>query len=318
MGTPLIEKHAARLAPAAPSTPATENTTAIGRLMGAYALASGLALLMVHRPAVWPLLAVLHVAAFTLGFGIGPLPALTRAAARRWPRAWEVLRDWYPLLLIPFLYAELAPLNLAVWGGRFFDPLILHAEQLIFGGQPSRSLARALPYLALSEVLHGAYLSYYLIIYGPPSILYGLGRRDDFRRWVFALMLTFFVHYLFFIYFPVQGPRYIFPAPGGPIARGEMYHLAHRILAAGSSRGAAFPSSHVGVSVAATLLTIRYLPRLSPVVATLTLLLALGAVYGGFHYATDASAGCLLGIAIVLAAPAAKRLLLRLPGGGER
>lgn len=287
----------------------------MSRLFAVYAAISGVALLFPHRPHAWPLLLAVHLLVVMVGLAWGPAAQAAAALAGRWPRAWEVLRDWYPLLLIPALYKELALLNVAVYDGRYFDPAILRVEAAVFG-QPSRELARALPYLPLSELLHASYLSYYLIIYGPPLLLYLTGRRGDFRRLTFAVMLTFFVHYVFFVYFPVQGPRYLFAAPGGVISEGPMYRLAHRVLEAGSSRGAAFPSSHVGVSIAQAVMVARFLPALAPLVGALAVLLALGAVYGGFHYAADASAGFLLGLAAALAAPAAKRLLLRLPAGG--
>lgn len=292
-----------------------DHVRATSRLFAVYAAISGIALVFPHRPRSWPLLLAVHLLVVMLGLGWGPAAKAAAAVAGRWPRVWEVLRDWYPLLLIPALYTELAVLNLAVYDGRYFDPAILRVEGAIFG-QPSRDFARALPYLPLSELLHASYLSYYLIIYGPPLFLYLAGRRADFRRVVFGVMLAFFVHYVFFIYFPVQGPRYLFPAPGGVIAEGPMYRLAHRILEAGSARGAAFPSSHVGVSIAQTVMAARFLPPLAPLLGLLATLLALGAVYGGFHYATDATAGFLLGLAAALAAPAARRLLLRLRAGG--
>ncbi len=287
---------------------------AMDRLYALYLLVAGLALVFPGRPRVWPLLALVHLVGAALALGVGPFGELERAAARRTPRAARVIHDWYPLATMPLLYTELATLNVAVWGGRFFDAVIQGIEQGIFGTQPSYALSRALPYLALSEPLHASYLSYYFIIYGPPLLLYFAGRRGDFRRLVFPLMLTFFVHYLFFVYFPVQGPRYLFPAPGGVLADGPVYQLAHRLLEAGSSRGAAFPSSHVAVSTAQTILVFRYLPRLGPVVALLALGLAFGAVYGGFHYATDAITGFVLGLALVLVAPAVERALAGVRG----
>ncbi len=281
---------------------------AMDRLFGAYLLVAGAALAFPGRGPWWPVLALLHLLGAVWAFGLIP-PRAVAAARALAPRLADLLHDWYPLVLIPFLYTELAPLNLAVHGGHYFDPLIQRADAFLFGLQPSYALSRAFPYLTLSEPLHAAYLSYYFIIYGPPLVLYALGRRGDFRRLVFPLMLTFFVHYLFFIYFPVQGPRYIFAAPGGHLAEGPVYQLAHRLLEAGSSRGAAFPSSHVAVTTAQTLLVYRFLPRLTPVVALLAVGLAFGAVYGGFHYATDAIVGFLLGVLLILLAPAAKRVL---------
>ncbi len=255
----------------------------------------------------------MHLAGAALAFRVGPLRGAVATFHRRFPAIATVLGDWYPLLLIPALYGELAGLNLAVWNGRYFDPIVQRWEALVFHGQPSRDLARRLPRLPLSEALHASYLSYYLIIYGPPLLLYVTGRREAFARALFTLMLAFFAHYLFFVYFPVQGPRYLFPAPGGVIARGHAYALAHRILEAGSSRGAAFPSSHVGVSVAQCVNVARFMPWLLVPVLVLTAGLAVGAVYGGFHYGVDATAGLLLGLLAAFLAPMLRRAL-----GGER
>ncbi len=284
------------------------------RLFALYMLVSAAAVAFPHRTAAWPALLAAHLFAAALALGVPPFDRLRAELRRRWPRVAALAADWYPLALIPLLYAELVPLNLAVWDGHYFDELILGAEERIFGGQPSRELAAGAPWLPLSEALHGAYLSYYFLIYGPPLILYLRRRREEFRHVVFGVMLVFFAHYLFFIYFPVQGPRYLFPAPGGAIADGPLYNLTHAVLEAGSSQGAAFPSSHVGVAFAQTALAARYLPRLAPWLALLSTGLAVGAVYGGFHYATDAVAGLVLGLAVVASAPKLARVL----GGGRR
>jgi membrane-associated phospholipid phosphatase len=251
----------------------------------------------------------LAVSLVALAWPPAPVRELARKAVSRWPRAAGVLLEWYPLLLVPLLYTQLHFLIQALHGGRFFDGGIQQLEQLVFGGQPSRDLAAAFPIRWLSELLHAGYLSYYLIIYLPPLLLFLRGGRSAFREAIFSLLLAFVLHYLVFIYFPVQGPRYLFPPPAGPPAEGVLYGLTHRVLEAGSSQGAAFPSSHVGVAVAQLLIMYRFHRRLTPVLAVLTLLLAVGAVYGGFHYGIDALCGAVLGGLAVLAAPAAYRLL---------
>jgi membrane-associated phospholipid phosphatase len=276
---------------------------AIDRLFALYAVVSGLALAGPARPAWWPALAAAHLVAALAALRRWPVAPALEAVARRWPRVASVVSDWYPLLLLPALYRELALLNRALFDGVYFDGLVMRWEQALFGGHPSVALAGALPHLAVSEPLHAAYLSYYLIIYGPPLLLYRAGRRLDYHAMLFPLMLTFLVSYLFFIYFPVQGPRYLFPPPGGGLESGPMYRLAHRVLEIGSSQGAAFPSSHVAVAAMQTVLVGRLLPRLLPVVALLSAGLAVGAVYGGFHYATDVGAGFVLAGLLVVAAP---------------
>ena len=285
--------------------------TALRRLFALYLFLSGIALLFPHRPRAWLVLLVLHVFGIVLLLGIGPAPIGPAWIAGRFPRAARWLGDWYTLLIMPLLYTELAVLNKAVHNGRYFDDTILAIEEQVFGGQPSREWAASFPYLPLSEFLHFSYIAYYLIIYGPFLIWYLRGRTDAHQRAAFTLMLTFFAHYVFFIYFPVQGPRYLFEAPAGVIANGFFYQLAHQILEAGSSQGAAFPSSHVGVSFTQTALTFVLLKRWAPIVLVLSIGLAVGAVYAGFHYATDAAVGLVYGLLLFVVAPALARALMR-------
>lgn len=280
------------------------------RLIAIYALVSGTALAFPHRPAKWPVLALLHLTAFGIGLGLPPVRRLWRAAARKLPRLAAGVHDWYPLLLVPPLYSELQILNRSVWGGVYFDSIVQGWELAIFGTQPSHAFAATFPFLPLSELLHFGYLSYYLLIVGPPLLIALSGRRAALRTAVFALMLTYAVHYMFYIWFPVLGPRYLFPEPGGALARGPFYRLTHVVLEAGSSAGAAFPSSHVGIAVAQTIVAWRFVPRWAPIFTFLSLCLAAGTVYGGFHYAIDAIAGAALGALCVAAAfPLHRRLV---------
>jgi membrane-associated phospholipid phosphatase len=273
---------------------------ALCRLFAIYLLISGIALLFPHRPRAWFVLVVLHVMGALWLLDVGPAPITVQWLRGRWPRVTRVIGDWYVLALMPMLYTELAILNVAVHNGRYFDDIILRWEQQLFNGQPSRDLAAAFPNVLLSEFLHFAYISYYLIIYVPLLVLYLRGRTEEHQRAAFTLMLTFFAHYVFFIYFPVQGPRYLFPPPSGEIANGTMYQLAHQILEAGSSRGAAFPSSHVGVAFTQTAIAFIVMKRWAPVLAVLSTGLAVGAVYGGFHYATDAVVGFVYAMLLVM------------------
>jgi len=281
---------------------------ALRRLMAGYLLVAGSAFLFPHRPPDWLPMLALHLAGVALLLPSPPLRRLYLAIQERWPRMAGGVRDWYALVVMPFLYTELASLNRSVYGGRFFDEWIQGLELGLFRGQPSHDLASALPYLPLSEALHFFYLSYYLIIFVPPLYLYIRGRKGDHQRMVFNLMLAFLAHYLFFIFFPVQGPRYLFPAPQGPLSEGFVFHLTHRILEAGSSQGAAFPSSHVGVSVAQTAMVFLLWRRAAPWLTVATAGLALGAVYGGFHYGIDALCGLIYGLALFSLGPRLARL----------
>ena len=108
-------------------------------------------------------------------------------------------------------------------------------------------------------------------------------------------MVTFVVCFVFFVVFPVAGPRYMeFPTPL-PTDRGFFRPLVLWVLERGSSRGTAFPSSHVAVALTQSVLAIRYFGPRGAIVAALSIGLAIGAVYGGFHYFIDVMAGAAIG-----------------------
>jgi membrane-associated phospholipid phosphatase len=278
----------------------------VNRLFAAYLLLSGLALAGPYRPAVWPPLLAAHLGLATLA-----LAAVT--GGRKWSQGrvsgWGWVRDLYPLLILPALYAELPILNGAVWGGHYFDGIVLDWERSLFGGNPAVDFSLAAPWPWLSEAMHASYVSYYLIIYVPPLIIAWKVGREALRDTVFTLSLVFFAHYLFFVWFPVEGPYYRFPGPPEAVQDWPAYRLAHAILDAGASRGAAFPSSHVGVSIAAAVICWRWMRPIAPLVTLLAVALAFGAVYGGFHYAIDAIAGAAFGLVLALAAPRLRALL---------
>ena len=236
------------------------------------------------------------------------LVALAGATAAVGSRRPEIrrLRDLLPLLLGPFLYVELRWLIPGV-GRPHFDALVVLWEHALLAGNPSATWATAMPWTALSESLHLAYASYYAIVIVPPVVLYARRRRDAFAATMLALTFVYGACFTTYLLFPVDGPRYLVgpaDAPHGPVRA-----FVLQLLDAGSSRGTAFPSSHVAASVVAALCALTFQRRLGMVVAVLTLGLALGTVYGGFHYGVDALAGVAVGVLCWLAARAAWRAL---------
>ncbi|HEU5171858.1 MAG TPA: phosphatase PAP2 family protein [Gemmatimonadales bacterium] len=209
----------------------------------------------------------------------------------------RTLREIYPLLLLASLYGALDLLSSA-GGVVVYDAAVRGWEAVLFGGQPSRDWWQRSPSAFWSTVLHGAYFSYYVIVATPPLVL--LVRRDlpGLRRFVLAVMATFVFCYVWFVLYPVAGPYYEFPRPTGVFVDNAMARLVYATLAAGSSYGAAFPSSHVAASVAATITAWRASRRLGLALIPPTALLTVGVVYCQMHYAVDAVAGLVVGAAI--------------------
>lgn len=272
-----------------------------------------LAYLVVTFPALLaagpnPAVAVGHLAMLA---GVATLELRRRRPAPR-SALERVLADWHFLLLLPLLYAELPWLML---GEGYRDAAVVALDAFLFGGRPAFDWAGAWPQAWISEPLHAAYLAYYPVIYVPPLLLYlrgwrgapptGGGVRSSlsvFAEVVTGLAVSMLACYLVFVVLPVQGPRYVGTPAGVP--DGPVRSVVLLVLQSGSSRGAAFPSSHVAVAVTQTVLALRHQPRVGGVLAVVTPLLAAGAVYGGFHYASDVAAGLLVGlVAAALARP---------------
>lgn len=234
-----------------------------------------------------------------LGYAI--VGAAVVYAMRNRGAAAGVLGDWLPLLALPILYAAI-PATIAYGDGRMFDSVVQGWDRATFGTDPARTLAGMFPNVWLSEVLHGAYLSYYAIIYGPPLVLYlgrsdGAGGRDraGFHETVLAFTVAMTACFVVFCLFPVEGPRYAWPAPVG-VPEGPVRRVVLMLLEGGSSRGTAFPSSHMAIALAIGLSSLRWRRGLGLGVTVLSVLLGVGAVYGGFHYAVDMLAGAVAGI----------------------
>ena len=121
------------------------------------------------------------------------------------------------------------------------------------------------------------------------------------RRFVLAVMTTFVVCYLVFIFFPVAGPYYMFPRPSPWFLDNAAARLVYNTLAEGSSYGAAFPSSHVAATVAAALAAATGSRRLGLALLVPTILLGVGVVYCQMHYGVDALSGLLVGVVVALA-----------------
>jgi membrane-associated phospholipid phosphatase len=236
-----------------------------------------------HIPG-WPWLLAAHALIVAL--------VLLAPRARAAGRAGRFLGDWYPMLLLPALYGEIGVLTLDA--GFQNDLLIQRLEAWVFGSQVSYRWIRETADPLLSWILHACYLAYYPILYASPFGLWLVGKKDASRHTIFAVMVTFYVCYVVFLFFPVAGPRYAFEAARNIATDVGPARFASWLLDRGDSWGAAFPSSHVAASVVATGMALRYWRALGFVLLPFTAGLILAVVYGQFHYAVDALAGLIV------------------------
>ncbi len=222
------------------------------------------------------------------------------------------------LALLSWWYPDTFSLN------RIFPNLDHHfaaLEQSIFGCQPALEFANHWTHPVWSELMYLGYSSYFLLI-SIVVVYYFIWRYEEFHRTVFIILTSFFVYYVIFVALPVTGPQYYYLAAGlDNISQGVFpnvgdYFLTHDEMmkmpgyedgwfyqimvnahSAGERPTAAFPSSHVGVTVILLLLAWRSRSRLLIwFVFTLFLLMCLATVYIRAHYVIDVFAGLLSAI----------------------
>lgn len=293
-------------------------------LTGALALVSfraeGVAVAAAHGVAVWLLIGPLSGVGRPLA-GLDTTGAAGVGGGRTRPlrlsgHALRFVRVAYPVLLTPLLYTELDLLNqLHVQG--YLDPTVQAWEEAVFGAQLSVVWARRQPWRWLSELMHLGYFSYYLLIPVSALLVYRRGGPRELHRFTMITGLGFLLCYLLFTVFPVAGPRYLYDRLQGTPARALFFEAVHAIAEAGSSKGTAFPSSHVAATVAAWLASRRVARGWFRVSAPFVVLLTLGTVYGRFHYAVDSVAGIAVAVAAWKLGPRLGDWLSSGPGSGR-
>ena len=142
--------------------------------------------------------------------------------------------------------------------------------------------------------------------------LYFTNRHQVFH-YVSVVTFVFYACYLAFIILPVLGPTAIllngyeeqlgltYNVPPVPQSVGDawFYKLMTVIHGRYQVIGAAFPSSHVAVSITAAYFAWLYLRRVRVFIAVDVFLLALATVYCRYHYAVDAIGGVVAAIILI-------------------
>lgn len=199
------------------------------------------------------------------------------------------------------------------------DHLFAAAEFNIFGCQPVLLFDRALGGDFWREIFNMGYWLYYPMI-TVVTMYYFFKRPAKVEKCTFVIMATFFIHYIIYIFLPVAGPQFYFPVIGEAAAGcgvyeniGNYFNLHPEISIAQEGKGifftelvnlaqsagerptAAFPSSHIGVSLVMMILAFKASRRLFATLLPVFVLLCCATVYIKAHYLVDAIAGLMSG-----------------------
>jgi hypothetical protein len=243
--------------------------------------------------------------------------ATDRPGLRRLRTIARFLRYTYPaLLLTPFFEEVALTVNAASPESPYwFERYVMAADRWLFGVTPAAALSRA-GNPVLDELMHGFYLSYYVLITagivlawrGPTRGAATPGR--GFHSAFTVMMLGFFLSFVWYPFLPARGPwEHAALVEGLRPFEGWVFTRAIELIIAGAAvSGGCFPSAHVSGSWALTLGLWPNHRRAARVFGAMALGLSVACVYTRYHHAVDVFAG--MTVAIV-AAVVGRRLAKR-------
>lgn len=271
-----------------------------------YVALVALIILFLHNQTVpvWGWLIAGHLTVLAVVHGL-----IHWAAARPTNKTLDLFRHFYPVLLYTGLYRESGFLSQMRAEGHL-DAVFIHWDQVLFGFQPSLKFMLAFPSVWVGELFYAAYFSYYVMIGGVGLALF-FRNRKQFYHYISIVSFVFYVCYLIYMFLPVIGPRIIYTdiAPFDPppavlpveawvfpesATSGPFHAIMAVIYRHFETEGAAFPSSHVAISIVTTYFSFLYLRRIRWIHLVTTILLCLSTVYCRYHYGVDVIGGVLL------------------------
>jgi len=214
---------------------------------------------------------------------------------------WEFAHDWLPAILFITVFEEISHLSLAIRSG-WQNAYIIAFESWLFGVSPMEWMhSHAREWLI--EFLEFGYFTFYPLYTVVGGLFWAWRRRaafrGAFRGLTDALSLGFVICYTTYVLFPTQSPANLAGVQQiGSAEAGVFQRLVRLIQSHAGVHGNALPSAHIMVAFVVLMFVYRYLPGVAPWVLFPILLMCAGAVYDGYHYASDVVAGAAIGVII--------------------
>jgi membrane-associated phospholipid phosphatase len=223
-------------------------------------------------------------------------------------RVVQFFRLCYIQAIYIIYFTESIWLSQLMFNGASFDWIFANIDFRIFGYQPAIEFPRYFQqYRIINEMFFFSYFFYYGLVTIGVWILFIRKRYEESIRTLFIISVSYFIMYVWFIFFPVTGPKYYF------VELNQMWYtnfhgffftkVMKGLFNNTNLGGAAFPSSHVAMALIAFILNWRYNRYLVPVYLPLTILMLISTVYLYAHYFIDIPAGIVAGILLFLFVP---------------
>jgi membrane-associated phospholipid phosphatase len=245
------------------------------------------------RVSHWPVYLICNV------ISVGVI--LFLAHKQRDGEVWRFAHDWLPAIFFITVFEQVSFLSLSLRGG-WQNPSVIGFESRIFTEPPMEWMhGHARDWLI--EFLEFGYFAFYPLYPVVGGVFWGWrdrpAFRGAFRNLTDTLTLGYVICYATYLLFPTQSPANRVGVQQIGSTHGGIFERAVRdIQNHAGVHGNAFPSAHIMLAFVVLLFAYRYLPRVAPWLLFPILLMCVGAVFEGYHYASDVAIGA--GIGIVL------------------
>lgn len=250
--------------------------------------------------------------AMLLGYaGLAAALAVMTLLARRQdrlPAPLQLLVDFYPAAFLPVLFNTLNPLIEALRGGARDDVLIA-ADRALFGVDVTVWMEQFV-HPRLNDVFFVFYATYYFFALTLGLILWARDRASA-RRFIFTLMVCYYISYAGYFLIPALGPRfaqaseYTVSILTSPVSRA----IADGINSLEKTKLDVFPSGHTMIAVAVLIVAWKRARDVFWILLPIGTGLVISTVYCRYHYVVDLLAGIVLAF---LAVPLGDRLYEKL------
>jgi len=201
--------------------------------------------------------------------------------------------DFYPAIFLPILFNTLSPLIMATRGGAQ-DEVLIAADRAIFGVDVTVWMERfARP--GVNDVFYIFYATYYFIALSLGLVLWSRDRATA-RRYVFTLMVVYYVSYAGYFTIPALGPRF---AQASLYTKSLTESAVARVINdtinfLEKTKLDVFPSGHTMISVAVLIVAWKRARDVFWILLPIATGLIISTVFCRFHYVVDLIAGAAL------------------------
>jgi len=219
----------------------------------------------------------------------------------------QFVREFYPLIAMLFFYREVGSLVHGYFDWTLDDWLLrMDGEAGKIGTRIWNFQQFYPPARLLNEFFSIGYAFYFFLLPASALVLYFRAPLSQFRKFMFSISFTYYLHYLIFIFLPAESPRFYMPGLRESLRGYWVSEWLQSVVENNAFPGGSFPSSHIAAAVIC-FMAFSYFGKWRYPLLFMTMAMFAGTIYGRYHYFIDVVAGLAVGLVCYFVAPFIER-----------